>query len=147
MVSLVSGEVKHVVHLIRWNLNAVLCQLGQELTACLEWLNARLLGLGTESCFNFFVISSTIPHWSPISCVLPSPGRLAPSRAEVFVGFAVSGWFRRFRPPPPPLVLFRVLRPSAFLFPCLSRVCPLRARCVVLVFSPSSFAFPSSRPG
>ena len=50
VVSLVSGEVKHVVHLIRWNLNAVLCQLGQELTTCLEWLNARLLGLGTESC-------------------------------------------------------------------------------------------------
>ena len=29
----------------------------------------------------------------------------------------MSGWFRRFRPPPPPLVLFRVRRPSAFLFP------------------------------
>ena len=33
------------------------------------------------------MVSSTNPHWSPISCVLPSPGRLAPSRAEVFVGF------------------------------------------------------------
>ena len=50
VVSLVSGEVKHVVHLFRWNLKAVLCQLGQDLTTCLEWLNARLLGLGTESC-------------------------------------------------------------------------------------------------
>ena len=27
-----SGEVKHFVHLIRWNLTAVVCQLGQELT-------------------------------------------------------------------------------------------------------------------
>ena len=47
---MVFGEVKHIVHLIRWNLKAVLCQLGQDLTTCLEWLNARLLGLGTESC-------------------------------------------------------------------------------------------------
>ena len=49
VVSLVFGEVKHIVHPIRWNLKAVLCQLWQDLTACLEWLNARLLGLGTES--------------------------------------------------------------------------------------------------
>ena len=27
-----SGEVKHIVHLIRWNLKAVLCQLGQDFT-------------------------------------------------------------------------------------------------------------------
>ena len=39
VVSLVSGEVKHVVHLIRWNLKAVLCRLGQELTTGLEWHN------------------------------------------------------------------------------------------------------------
>ena len=30
--------------------------------------------------------SPTNPHWSPISCVLPPPGRSAPSRAEVCVG-------------------------------------------------------------
>ena len=59
VVSLVSGEVKHIVHLIRWNLTAVLCQLGQDLTACLEWLNARLLGLGTESCLLFGLFSPT----------------------------------------------------------------------------------------
>ena len=44
VVSLVSGEVKHIVHLIRWNLKAVLCQLGQDLNTGLEWHNARLLG-------------------------------------------------------------------------------------------------------
>ena len=49
------------------------------------------------------------------------------------------GWFRRFRLPPPPLVLFRCPSASAFLFPCLFRVCPFRARCVVLVFSLSLF--------
>ena len=71
------------------------------------------------------MVSSTNPHWSPISCVLPSPGRLAPSRAEVFVGFSLcqvgSGAFVL---PPPPLVLFRVRRPPAFLFPCPFRVLP-----------------------
>ena len=69
VVSLVSGEVKHVVHLIRWNLIAVICQLGQDLTTCLEWLNARLLGLGTESCFltNCFVfcLASTSSPFGP----------------------------------------------------------------------------------
>ena len=49
------------------------------------------------------------------------------------------GWFRRFRLPPPPLVLFRCPSASAFLFPCLFRVCPFRARCVVLVFSLTLF--------
>ena len=56
VVSLVFGEVKHIVHLIRWNLIAVLCQLGQDLTACLEWLNARPLGLGLNpACENFYI--------------------------------------------------------------------------------------------
>ena len=32
VVSLVSGEVKHVVHLIRWNLKAVYANWGQDLT-------------------------------------------------------------------------------------------------------------------
>ena len=51
VVSLVSGEVKHVVHLIRWNLKAVLCQLGQDLTTVpVQGIIARPLGLGTESC-------------------------------------------------------------------------------------------------
>ena len=46
------------------------------------------------------------------------------------------GWFRRVRPPPPPLVLVFFRRPPLFLFPCLFRVRPLRARCVgVGVFS------------
>ena len=46
------------------------------------------------------------------------------------------GWFRRFRPPPPPPVWVCFRRPPLFLFPCLFRVRPLRARCVgVGVFS------------
>ena len=45
VVSLVSGEVKHVVHLIRWNLKAVLCQLGQDLTTVpVQGIIARHLG-------------------------------------------------------------------------------------------------------
>ena len=41
-----SGEVKHFVHLIRWNLKAVLCQLGQDLTTVpVQGIIARLLGI------------------------------------------------------------------------------------------------------
>ena len=40
-----SGEVKHVVHLIRWTLKAVICQLGQDLTTVpVQGIVARLLG-------------------------------------------------------------------------------------------------------
>ena len=85
----------------------------------------------------------------PLSHVfLPSPGRLGPARAEVGLGFAVVGWFRRFRPPPPPLVWFRFRRPPFFLslpfqgLPVLGQVC--LCWCLLL---PSSFAFPSLRPG
>ena len=75
---------------------------------------------------------------------------LGPARAEVGLGFSMVGWFRRFRPPPPPLVLVRFRRPPLFPFPCLFGVRPLRARCAgagVHSLFPSSFAFPSSRPG
>ena len=34
-----------------------------------------------------FFFHQLVPHWSPISCVLPSPGRSGPSRAEICVGF------------------------------------------------------------
>ena len=70
VVSLVFGEVKHIVHLIRWNLKAVLCRLGQDLNTGLEWHNARSLGLGAESCcltncFGFLVLSPTSPPFGP----------------------------------------------------------------------------------
>ena len=46
-----SGEVKHIVHLIRWNLKAVFCQLGHDLnTVPVQGTIARSIGLGTESC-------------------------------------------------------------------------------------------------
>ena len=65
------------------------------------------------------MVSSTNPHWSPISCVLPSPGRLAPSRAEVFVGF-------------------RCVR----LVQALSSFPPLRWSCSVSVDPPLFFSLP-----
>ena len=81
-------------------------------------------------------------------CSFPSPGRLDPARAEVGLGFAVVGWFRRFRPPPPPLVWFRFRRPPFFSPLALSgfaRSGP-GVLCWCSLFL-SSFAFPSSRPG
>jgi len=35
------------------------------------------------------------------ACVLLPSGRLGPARAGVGLGFALLGWFRRFRPSPP----------------------------------------------
>ena len=75
-----------------------------------------------------------------LMCPFPSPGRLGPARAEVGLGFAVVGWFRRFRPPPPPLVWFRARRPPLFFSLAFSGFCPLWARCVVLVFALSLFS-------
>ena len=91
-----------------------------------------------------FVFHQLVPHWSPISCVLPFVGRLGPARAYVGLGFAVVGWFRRFCPSPPSAGLGPFPSASAFLFPCPFMVCPLWARCVgvcVLAF-PLPFAFP-----
>ena len=62
----------------------------------------------------FFFFHQLGPHWFPLSCVLPFLGRLGPARAEVGLGFAVVGWFRRFLPTPPPLVLVRLRRPPLF---------------------------------
>ena len=61
-----SGEVKHVVHLIRWTLKAVLCQLGQDLTTGPGAGNNRTTfrKLGTESCF-WFCFSLTSSPLAP----------------------------------------------------------------------------------
>ena len=73
------------------------------------------------------IIFLTSPPWVPFLmcfCVLLPLGRLGPARAEVGLGFALLGWFRRFRPPPSAGV---VACPSAFafLFPCLFGVLPV----------------------
>ena len=56
------------------------------------------------------MVSPTSTHWSPISCVLPSPGRLVPSRAEVCVGFRCVRLVQALPSSPP----------SAGLVPCPS---------------------------
>ena len=56
VVSLVSGEVKHVVHLIRWNLKAVYANWGKTWPRSRQGNTARPLGfLGTESCLTFLL--------------------------------------------------------------------------------------------
>ena len=91
-----------------------------------------MFDVDVSHCLNCcLVTSSTSPHWSLISCVL---GRFGSLRAQVGLGFAVVGWFRRVRLPP--------LRWSwsvsvglRISFPYPFRVCPFWPRCVVLVFS------------
>ena len=81
---------------------------------------------------------------------VPSSGRLGPARAEVGLGFAVVGWFRRFRLPSSPSSAGLVPFPSAFVFSSLALSGFARSgpgvSCWCLLF-PSSFAFPSSGPG
>ena len=88
------------------------------------------------------IICLTCPPWVPYlmcACVLLPSGRLGPARAGVGLGFALLGWFRRFRPSPPSAGLVPLSVGLRFSFSCLFRVCPFRARCVVLVFSLSLF--------
>ena len=98
------------------------------------------------------VNSSTSSPWVPFfmcSCILLSPGRFGPSRAQVCVGFAVVGWFKRFRPSPPSAGLVPFPSASVFPFPCPFRVCPWWARfsCVGVSSFPLRLRSPSSRPG
>ena len=65
-----SGEVKHIVHLIRWNLIAVFMPLWLTWTRACCGTIARPLGLGTESCcltncFGFLVCHQLVPHLVP----------------------------------------------------------------------------------
>ena len=82
-------------------------------------------------------VSSTSPHWSPISCcsLFPCQVGLGPARSQVGLGFALVDWFRRFRPFFPPAAgLGPCPSASAFLFPCPFNVCQLRARGVGVCF-------------
>ena len=98
--------------------------------------------------FGFHCCHQLGPHWSCISRVLFFLARLGPASAEVGLGFAVVGWFRRFGLPPPcwfcsVSVGLRFCFPSPFQgLPAPGQVC---WRCCFLC--PSSFAFPSPCPG
>ena len=81
-------------------------------------------------------------------CVLLPLGRLGPARAEVGLGFALLGWFRRFRPPPLRwcgCVSVGLRFSFSLPFRGFARF-GLGVSCWCLLF-PSSLAFPSSRPG
>ena len=78
------------------------------------------------------------PLFHLVRCFPPQVG-LGSARSQAGVGHALVGWFRCFRPFPPSAGLGPFPSASAFLFPCLFRVCPLRARCVGVCFSFLSF--------
>ena len=94
-----------------------------------------------ESCMMCECISSlTNPPWVLyFMCSFPSSGRLGPARAEIGLGFAVVGWFRRFCLFPPPLVLLRFRRPPLFFSLALSGFARSGPGVLVLVFSFSLF--------
>ena len=85
----------------------------------------------------FQSFSPTSSPFGPLFHAFFSPGRFGPVRAEVGVGFAVLGWFRPFRLPPPPLVLLCVRRPPLFSF--LARFARSGPGVLVLVFAPPLF--------
>ena len=122
VVSLVSGEVKHIVHLIRWNLKAVYA-LVADLNTGLDWHNARTLGLGTESCcftncFGFPVCHQLVPHLVPnFPACLSVMCRGVYVCALFWLGpFRRVGWFRRSVCSPPPPALFLAVCPSCVRF-------------------------------
>ena len=137
------------MHLIRWNLKAVLCQLGQELTTVpVQGIIARPLGLGTESCFPvlFSPTSSPLVPYLMLSSLPKYVGSVACFGVCRFSLCQVGSGASVF--PPLRWSWFVSVDPPLFSFPLPFRVCPLRARCVgVCLLFPSSFAFPSSRPG
>ena len=60
----------------------------------------------------------------------PAPGRSGSVRGQVGFVFAGVRLVQARPSSPPPLVLVFFRRPPLFVFPCLFRVRPLRARCV-----------------
>ena len=88
------------------------------------------------------VISQTCPPWAPFLmcfCVPLSLGRLGPARAEVGVGFRRVRLVQALPSFHPSTSLVPLSVGHRFSFPCLFRVCPFRARCVMLVFFLSLF--------
>ena len=84
-----------------------------------------------------WTLGTSLVNWSLSGPFMLPLGRVGPVRAQIGVNFAAVGWFRRFRPPSSGLV--PCLSAFVFFVPCPFRVCPLWAKCVVLVFAPSVF--------
>ena len=152
---------RHVLFLQVWSfwylvkLKPVVHPIREDLQSC-SMPTCGLTGYGpARSCIlelNPAVVSvfhQLVPHWSPISCVLPFVGRLGPACAKIGLGFAVVGWFRRLCPSPPPLVLVRFRRPPLCFSLVLSGFARSGPGVLVLVFSPSLFLLrsPSLCPG
>ena len=127
-----SGEVEHVVHLIRWNLNSCLCHCGT------TWQPSRhLFCLNWVLYINFVVsfLSPTNPHRSLI--LPPCPSVMCCGVwvcALCWLGpFRRVDWFWRSLCSPPPPALFLAFCPSSvsvFFFLLPFRVVPAPAGCV-----------------
>ena len=146
---------RHVLFLQVWSfwylkLKPVVHPIREDLQSC-SMPTCGLTGYGpARSCIlelNPAVVSvfhQLVPHWSPISCVLPFVGRLGPACAKIGLGFAVVGWFRRFCPPPPLRWFWSVSVGLRFSFPLPFQGLPAPGQvcwcwCFLL---PSSFCVP-----
>ena len=128
------------MHLIRWNLEAVICQLGQDLTTVpVQGILARPLGvrnwvLSLINCFGFLLCHQLVPHLVP-----NFPACLSVLCRGVWVcalfwsgPFRRVGWFRRSVCSPPPPALFLAVCPSCvrFFLPLAFQGFPGSAGCV-----------------
>ena len=149
MVFLVFGEVFTICALNSWRPAQPLhAHLWVDRLPSRNGNNARTLHFRAESLWFFLVavsvFSSTSSHWSLISCVLLSPRRFGSLGAQVGLGFAVVGWFRPVRLPPPLLWSWSVSVGLRFYFPLPCQGSPALGQvcwcwCFLL---PSPFAFP-----
>ena len=94
-----------------------------------------------DASYTFWTRSPWVPFSSffMCPCVLLPPGRFGPLRAEVFVGSRRVRLVQALLSSPSSAGLVPCPLASAFLFSCLSRVCPFWARFHCVGVSPSLF--------
>ena len=87
----------------------------------------------------WFLFNQLVPMGPLFHALFPSPGRFGSCAFSGRLRFRFGRLVQALPSSPPSSRLGPLPSASAFLFPCLFRVCPLRARCVGVCFSFLSF--------